>query len=462
MERITVAWMGGAVWFVLIMPGAVLNGFGSTMQASQTVFGIIAALPALGAMFSIPVGWLVDASGERKKIFLISHLAQRLLTFPLVLLPWWFGIHSPIALPVFLAVLFLIWLMQQFGGAAWIGWMSDLVPHRIRGRYFARRRQWGILTTIPTAILAAWLMDRAGMSGTDQIVMVCIGVYAVGTLFGLMDILLFAAIPHVAPPKRTPVPLATRLALPFRDRDFMSYSWYVGLHNFTWLPMSMFTMRYFKEYVGVSALVMQLCMIVVPMLAVLVVLPVWGRAVDTHGRRPLFGLSTLALIPISVLWCFVTRDTIWLGYVLAAAATCAWAAVEVTNLNQVMRYSGTARSGPQLGAGYIAVNSLLFSVLGLIGSYLAGAFLDRWSIASPTHESAPAGWNGYHILFLSLAVIRVGQLLVLPRLKEPGASSLFHAGRSIAGDLLDTARFAIMHPINWLRRRADPEVNEEA
>ena len=60
----------------------------------------------------------------------------------------------------FLVLMFVMHSGGAVGGPAWTSWMADVVPDRSRGKYFSRRRQWGIASAIPAALFAGWLLDR--------------------------------------------------------------------------------------------------------------------------------------------------------------------------------------------------------------------------------------------------------------------------------------------------------------
>jgi MFS family permease len=451
MRRVTVAWVIGSVWFVVALPGAALNTFAEKLGATATTFGWIAAMPAVAAILGIPAAWLIDHSGERKRIFLIATLAQRLLTAVLVLLPIWFGIDSPVALGVFMGVWFIMWALQQLGGAAWVSWMADLIPERIRGRYFARRRQWGLLSGIPAAIIAGVLLDWT--RGSPFQLHVIVGIFVVICVFGVVDIAMFFKVPHVLQKPASDLSMGRRLAMPFVQKEFLLGSLYGGLSNLTWLPMSMFTMRYLSEQVKTTSLQLQLITIAVPMVSMLLVLSMLGAAVDRMGRRPLLATTVIGLIPVSVLWCFVDAETLWLGYALASAGVMLWAATEVGNFNTVLQFS---RGN---GSGFMAVNMLILSLFGVVGGVASGWYLD-WVGKNAVVATLPllGPVSGFESLFLLLAATRVLQLFLLPMLHEPSAAPIIHTWGFMLRDLCDSA----LHPITWLRRRREPMPRDEA
>src|SRR5690606_20244027 len=117
-------------------------------------------------------------------------------------------------------------------GPAWTSWMSDLVPDRIRGRYFCRRRQWGILSVIPAALIVGWALDRYHSADPVQSMGIVAVVFCVACLFGVTDIALFHWVPDIpkAPVKGSK--LIKSFTEPLRDKHFLFFAGFVGLMTF--------------------------------------------------------------------------------------------------------------------------------------------------------------------------------------------------------------------------------------
>ncbi|MGC4075098.1 MAG: hypothetical protein QM760_21870 [Nibricoccus sp.] len=68
MSMITIAWVFGAIW-MHALAGAPLTIFGNALGAGNFEFGLLAALPFLAQLMSVPASVLTDRSGARRKIF---------------------------------------------------------------------------------------------------------------------------------------------------------------------------------------------------------------------------------------------------------------------------------------------------------------------------------------------------------------------------------------------------------
>ncbi|HMO26018.1 MAG TPA: MFS transporter, partial [Tepidisphaeraceae bacterium] len=341
MTYVTVAWMFGAVWLASTS-GAPLTLFAEKLGASEFQFGLLAALPFLASLLSLPASVYTERSGQRKRVFFLGLYGQRLLWLPIAVMPvwiaWTWGIPSGWAAAVFLWLVFFMHAGQAVGGPAWVAWMAEVVPGRSRGTYFSRRRQWGILTAIPASLFVGWLLDQH-RDGTDLAVLGwCSLIFICAMLFGVVDIVLFHFVPHVPRPKPA-VPLRKMLVRPLHDRQFLRFGAFVGVLVFAVSFMGQFVTLYLIQKLHVSNTGIQLMLIAAPMLAQLLVLPMWGRVVDRMGKKPALAIASLGLVPVGLGWCFMNSGAVWLGYLLSVAGGALWVGVEVANLDLIMEFS---------------------------------------------------------------------------------------------------------------------------
>ena len=83
---VTMSWVFGAVWATAI-GGAPFSLFARDLGASELQIGVLAALPFLASLFSMPASAITERTGARKSIFLWATCAQRLLWFPIAAIP---------------------------------------------------------------------------------------------------------------------------------------------------------------------------------------------------------------------------------------------------------------------------------------------------------------------------------------------------------------------------------------
>jgi MFS family permease len=462
---ITAAWVYGAVW-LNATAGAPLTAYASALGATEFQFGVLSALPFLASFLSLPGTLFIEATAQRKRIFLIFLYFQRLMWIPLALLPLWLvhrngGEATPLAALLFLALVFLMHTGQAIGSPAWVGWMADIVPARARGRYFSRRRAWGLLSAIPAAWGAGWLLDRFGGVGATpmQTLTWCTVVFLVAAVFGVIDIAHFHWVPEVKTPPKRGRELLASWGEPLRNRNYLHFAGFIGMLLFGVSFMGQFVTLYVMRQLGAESgaragglnQITQLMLLVAPALAQLLVLGAWGRAADRMGKKPVLALAALGLVPVAIGWCFVIRDTIWLGYVLAAAGAALWTGVDVVNLNIVLEFSGSGGAGGNKGGtAYVAVNSVIINLAGCLGGFAAGYVAHHLRDLDATVPLI-GRFTFFHVLFLLSALLRLlAVVLFLPRLHEPAARHTVDTLRYMTSNIYNNLLSAALQPLRLI------------
>ncbi len=468
MALATLAWVFGSVW-MNATAGTPFAGYAKALGASKFQFGLLGALPFIASLMSIPASLLIEATGKRKRIFLWGLYFQRLMWFPIAILPllivkqWGFARSGP-AMALFLWLVFLMHTGQAVGGPAWVSWMADIVPDRVRGKYFSRRRQWGILTAVPAALGVGWLLDHYGSSDRPLIMLGwCSVVFMAAAVFGFADIHLFQFVPDVPKAPQSGKGLLKAWREPLRNKQFLWFAGFVGTLTFAVGFMGQFVTLYIMKQMSADGagrqmnMVTQLMVIVAPAVAQLLVLPVWGIAADRMGKRPLLIVAALGLVPVALGWCFVSRETIWLGYLLSAAGAALWTGVEIANFNLAMEMCADNEGG---GTSYVAVNSVIINIAGCLGNLtfgLVAQLLENWQWQT--------GWKiftSFDVLFAMSAVLRLAAVVVfLPHIHEPASRPTREAVRFMAANIYNNLFHAILQPLRLLRIRREPMVEFE-
>lgn len=491
---VTVSWLFGSVFFTAVA-GAPVTLFAEALGATAFTFGLLAAAPFAASLLSLPAAVWSDYSGRRKQIFLSSLYAQRLLWIPLAILPplvvWNEWGDLPMALGVFVGLFALMHCVGALGGPAWMSWMADVVPRRVRGRYFARRRQFGVISALPTALLVGYILDRTvrtgdGTSPQETVFWVVGGIFCAAAIFGIIDIALFHVIPHDPPPEKGERPasvvfreLAGSLGRPMRDIRFLAFAGFMAILTFAAAPLGQFTTLMLVQKMKLENVAVQTMLLVVPLLATLVAVSGWGRAVDRFGKKAVLAAGAVGVVPVSIGWMLVaghaTEESNWtwiiVGYVAGILSGLFWTAVETANFNYVLDLAGSAegghtRAGPSTGAGggYVAVNAVIINVAGMAGGLTFG------KLASMTQEvnfdlDASWGWIGrsigtvdyFVILFAFSALLRLLAVVVfLPLVREDPALRHHRARdavRFLTVNLYNNVQTALLLPVRMLRVR---------
>ncbi|MDB5324501.1 MAG: major facilitator superfamily protein [Phycisphaerales bacterium] len=459
MGRVTMAWMFGAVW-ANALAGAPLTVFATQLGTTNFEFGLLAAMPFLAALLSLPASVLADRSGQRSRLFFLGLYPNRLLWIVVALVPPWVLTHagkhgSVLAVLIFLSLIFVINIGQAVGSPGWNSWMADIVPIRVRGRYFARRRQLGIPSAIIAAFVSGWVLDHYRVADAATLIRVCSGIFIVAALFGVMDIATFHGVPH-AVRKVSAAPILSTLGRPLRNRRFVWFSLGASILWFAVAGQAQFVNKYLVDQLQLKSMQVQLIVLVGPLLAQLLVLPVWGRTIDRYGKKPAMLIATLGLVPVGAGWILVESHHLWTAYVLAMIGSVLWTGVDVANFNLVIELSGTDPDGKSGGTAYTAVNSVIVNIAGCLGGLFFGTVAEKLQGQSwQAGLAKPVTY--YEIIFAVSAVLRLVAVFPMLKMKEPEAEPTLDALRFIAGSLYNNVVGAVTLPGRLFVRESSEE-----
>jgi MFS family permease len=459
----TVAWMFGAVWLATVS-GTPITLFAERLGCTEFEFGVLAAAPFFTSLLSLPASLVIERTGVRKGMFLVALYAQRLMWVPIALVPVWIlDAQGPAgagwAVAAFLALMFAMHSGQAVGGVAWVSWMADVVPGRLRGRYFSRRRQLGMLTALPAALVVGWVLDKyAGADRSDmQVLRVCGWAFIVAGLIGVVDIVLFQFVPNIPRPGKSGAHLFQSMAGPLKNREFLWFAGFVAVLTFAVSFMGQFVTLYVIREAHVTAKGTQLMLIVGPFAAQLLMLPLWGKAIDRMGRRPVLKVATLGFAPVAIGWSFMGPDNIWLGYVLSATGAALWTGVDLANGNFVMDMAGTDDAGAadakDRGSSYVAVNMVIVNVAGCLGGLASGAIAETFKDSAWHVFSWMRAVNYYDVLFVLSGVLRLLAVVIfIPHIHEPTAKRGRETLRFMTTNVYSNLQNAILAPYEFFRR----------
>ena len=398
--------------YLTLTAGTLLTTFLLTLGATGFQIGLVAALPLLGGLLQ-PLGaeLIRSRGGRRRPVCLAAGLVDALL--------WGVSLAAAVWLPPAGAVLVIIGVLalQQaasaFAGVAWTSWVSDLVPPRLRGRYFGTRNFVCNAFGAATAAVAGRVVGTAGEAPLPLF----LGAISVGVLFRLVSLCFLARQPEPRPARSAGGGFLSQLRQPLGHDPFRRYMAFAATWGFAINLASPFLAVYMVREVGVDVgAVMGFAAF--GTLANLAGQRTWGPLCDRYGDRQVMRVAGLSLVLQPLCWLFTGPSGF--AYVLMPllimSGAFAWSGYALAAGNLMMRLA------PEVGkTSFFAAQGALGGLFGALGPLLGGVLasaLEGGATLLPggLFAGAVVGLKG---LFLLSFALRLGAWGLFRRVPEP-------------------------------------------
>lgn len=141
--------------------GTYLTPFALALGASAAQIGLLVAVPQLISTLIQPLaGTFTEHAESRKKICKIFLLIARLAWIPVIMAAFVSGFAAFYIILLFVSVSAAA---ASFSRVGWASWMGDIVPEKIRGKYFGKRNMFIGISSFIAVLSAGWLL---GLSDT--------------------------------------------------------------------------------------------------------------------------------------------------------------------------------------------------------------------------------------------------------------------------------------------------------
>jgi MFS family permease len=391
--------------------GAVLTGWAIYLHASALLTGLVVALPQMAQLLQLPAAWSTASLGHRRACVLLVGASRQVL-LPLVLLPF-LGFRERGAQAVLLGVSAVAAVVGVLGNNAWVSWMSELVPRRIRGRYFGRRTAMCTVGGAMASAGAGLLLDWARPHGLTGAALAALSLIACGS--GVVSTVLLLR-QHDPCPHREPIPLtlveATR---PLRDRSVRGlFAYLLSWNVAVGLAGSFFSLHMLQNLkMGFTLVALHGATLAA---ARVLAAPLWGRLIDRRGARPVLIICAFGISAIPLIWLFPTPGRLWPLAFDAVGAGVLWGGHNLAAFALPLAVA-PRRGRPLYIAAFSATTGLAFSLATALGGALAGCLPERAPLLG--HDIYNLQW-----LFVASSLLRLGAAFVALRIREPAAAGL--------------------------------------
>jgi MFS family permease len=362
---------------VTLTGGIFLVAFALQLGASNTVIGLLAAIPPLAELLQIPSVYIIDRVRNRRLVVVAASVISRLFWIPIILIPFLLSPEQGV-----LALILAIGLYASFSAVShcgWNSWIRDLIPQDRLGTFFSRRMTLSTGLALIISLAAGFFIDYWGASFPDSATEGYSILFFLGLLGGVVGIFFLARTPEprMAPPVEEEDLLSVILK-PFRDANFKNLIVFLGSWNFAVNLAAPFFTVYMLQLLGLD-LSLVIIFGIISQIMNIIFFRSWGRVADRFSNKSVLAVSG-PLFMISIFaWTFTTLPDIYiLTYPLlilihiVMGISLAGVSLASGNISLKMAPQGQATS-------YLAASTFVNSLAAGIAPILGGLFVDFFS-----------------------------------------------------------------------------------
>jgi MFS family permease len=400
-----------------LVSGILFVYFGTAIGLTEFQWGLLAGISSWVIAAQPLSAILTERTGNRKRIWFLTALADRSLRFAGILVSFVLWINGVPASAVFLLV--AVCAANFFGTIGlppWLSWLADIIPEDEHASFWGRRSAWVSMFTVAVLLLAGLIADAVP---EDRRIYAAVAIFAVGSTVGIIDLFIHGTIPEprMIRPGRDRV--LSQFLKPLRDPGFRPWIVFNCAWTFSMTLGGALSTLYMVEHLGMKDNILGGIAVTsgIQLLIATFIGARAGRLVDAVGvRRMLYAGHLLwALLPI--FWLISTPQIALFTIALASVSGGLGSTIATIAANKLI----TRYPPPESRAMYIAVSTSLGNLAGGLGPIIAGFVLR--SMAGATVAIGPFEFGAFRFLFLASLILRmISALSLIPRIGDIGRS----------------------------------------
>ena len=395
--------------------GAHVTGYLLRLGATPFQLGLMGAIPSLAELMQLAGSDVVERLRRRKIPWLLSYALARCIWVPFFCVPFLLiGFSSSARLWLVLGLMMVGYGCFSMALPMWFSWMADLVPSRVRGRFFGARFFTATLTAMIGSLAVGHFLDLFPKEDDFRGFAV---IALAGVACGLASALIQGSMPEPAVKQGAERRSSfKRFLVPLRSSSFRPLLVFVFIFAFARLLIqpwaTVFLLKHLKlPYLWIYGM---LCLFQVTNA---LSARVWGRLQDRYGNRPVYAICAcgFALLPIfwvicqNITWFFLLPVCYVIGGFLSGGFT--------LSQNNLM-LSLSPREGR---SAHVAVLYVIQGMGVALGTMTAAFLFAHWE--SIQFSALGLEFTPYHLIFLTTLLARMAALPLLRRIKEEGVAS---------------------------------------
>ncbi len=390
-----------------IVLAALLTGI---FKLPPSTYGLIVALPFVFNFLQVLLTPLLSQKLDAHRLCVASGWLHcggwLLLTLALPFIP----VGDPQAAKwVFLVGFSIISLASSINGVAWNGWMQDVVPTRLRGKYFGVRNQLLYISMIVFLLSVSGLLSYMKGSLIAYVILFG-GAVVLGALSVYWQQKMTSNTSHNPVVKQLPWQEQVRRVR--HNPTLVRFIGFAALMGFTINLFGPFVPVFMYEQLQITVAKANWILLFGP-LGAAASFPAWGKLSDKYGNIPT-AIVALALWQVfSLILCFVDMSNIWLLYVVSITGGLFSAGYGIGIFSLLLKL--TPPDSRTMGiALFVSISCLAAAIAPPLGG-----FIISWA---KTQGYDPL--SIYHFAFIFAPVFSMLSCLVLKKVPEEKAGRI--------------------------------------
>lgn len=369
-----------------------LTAFALIFGATNAQIGIIAAIPYIAViMMELPGAKLMDYF-SRKSITFFSTFLSRIAWASIIIIPYIFK-QSPVS--IIILFYFIIKFLDMISDPPWISLLADIVPEKIRGRFFGFRNVLINTFSALAALIGGFYLDLYPKENLIGF----LSLFTTGIIFGIGTSFVVKGIKEPKCLDKHHHSFKEFLSL---KKELRQLSYSIICFNFATMIASPFFTVYMLKNLGMSYKFFVIATAIAAITKIISQSHI-GKISDKYGDKPVAIISTMATSFVPLIYFFITPENIWLVIPAQIISGLAWAGVDISVFNLMLDKSDIERRSIDI-AGYNTLTSIPMILGPIVGGYIA--------------DNVKIIYEGISLVFLTAFILRLLSSITLFRIKE--------------------------------------------
>jgi len=390
-----------------IMDGAANSakiGFGESylapyaiaLEASTQQVGFLKSIPHLiGSLLQFFSPSISEKIKSRKKIVVIGSILQALMFLPIILIP--FLGFTNIWFLILLATLYFAFGM--IASPSWSGWIGEIVPDKIKGKYFGKRNRIANLTSFITMIIGGIILQIF----TDiNLIAGFVIIFSLAIFSRLVSVNYLTKISE----KKYIVPKETKFSFiqfvkKMNKTNYGIFVIYLCMISFSTYISSTYGVVYMLQDLKLSYFT-YMTIIATAVLSNFIFIYFWGKYSDIFGNKIILKITGFLIPAIPFLY-LVSRDVSFLIGINVFSGF-AWSGFHLSAFNFVFD-----TVSPPKRVRCFSYYHVLNGIAIFLGATLGGILINFGTMF----------WSKIYLVFIISGVLRlISSIIFLPKIKE--------------------------------------------